>query len=534
MLKSKFTVCILLTAFLVIGCAKRGTVSGGAKDTIPPVLINSDPRNFSTGFKGDFIRINFNEYIKIKDLSKQLIVSPPMKQMPYVVPAGSASKFITIKIFDTLQPNTTYSFNFGQSITDNNEGNPYSQFKYVFSTGSYIDSLKLGGGIKDALSKKTDPFVSIQLYEAETFTDSTVYKTQPRYVTNTLDSAKTFLLENLKEGRYHLIALKDENADYKFNPETEKIAFFKNPVTVPNDTLHQLELFKEELPFKAQKPYQTSATKMIMGFQGKEAKNTKITVQQRGNTVKHYLTRLDQKDSLQIWLPKLSADSLEITVENGKFLKTFVTKTKEMKTTDSLSLKGKQSGSLGFREPFKITSSTPLMTVDNSKIRITKKDSSAVSFTTKYNEFEQELVVDFTKEEDEKYNIHLLPGAVEDFYQNTNDTIKYTVSTKKLSDYGVMKLTLENINRFPILVELLDSKENVIVAQYSEKETILNFEALEPNKYTLRVIYDDDGNKEWTTGNFLEKRQPEAVIYYPDEINVLANWYLEETFILSK
>ena len=102
------------------------------------------------------------------------------------------SKIITIKINDTLQDNTTYSFNFGQSMADNNEGNPYNQFKYIFSTGKTIDSLAIGGRVKDAYLKDVESFVSVMLYDVnKNYNDSIVYKQMPRYVTNTLDSLKT-------------------------------------------------------------------------------------------------------------------------------------------------------------------------------------------------------------------------------------------------------------------------------------------------------------------------------------------------------
>ncbi|MGX7667688.1 Ig-like domain-containing protein [Flavobacterium pedocola] len=533
MLKQKLIFLLSIFLLLATGCAKRGTITGGAKDTIPPVLISSHPKNFNTNFKGDFIKISFNEYIKVKDISKQLIISPPMKNAPFISPMGSASKFITIKINDTLQPNTTYSFNFGQSISDNNEGNPYSQFKYVFSTGSHIDSLKAGGMVKDALSQKTDNFINIQLYEAETFKDSTLYKEQPRYVTNTLDSTTSFKLENLKEGKYYLIALKDQNNDYKFNPKTDKIAFLKEPITVPGDSQYQLQLFKETVPFKAEKPSQGGSSKLLMGFEG-NPKNTQVTLKNKGVVVPSAVSKFTKGDSLQIWFPKIKTDSLQIEVNNGKFNKTFVSRIKEMKPTDSLTFKTKQSGVLHFRDSFGIRSSIPLTRIDNSKISIFKKDSSAVTFTTKYDELEQEVVFDFKKDEEEKYRIKVLPGAFKDFYEKENDSLNYTITTKKLSDYGVMKLTLQNVKRFPILVELLDDKENVVASHYSEQETVVNFEALEPRRYTLRVVYDDDKNKEWTTGNFLEKREAEEVVYYPEVINVLANWYLDESFILSK
>ena len=227
MLKNNFKYITLLLLLVVIGCAKRGSITGGLKDTIAPVLKTSFPKNFNTNFKGSEIKLTFDEYIKLKDLKKQLIISPPMKNEPLITPTTS-SKYIDIKINDTLQPNTTYSFNFGQSITDNNEGNPYNQFKYIFSTGDYIDSLAIGGRVKDAYNKEVESFVSVMLYEVnDTFKDSVVYTDMPRYVTNTLDSLKTFRLENLKAGKYLLVAMKDRNNNNKFNPKTDKIGFNK-------------------------------------------------------------------------------------------------------------------------------------------------------------------------------------------------------------------------------------------------------------------------------------------------------------------
>ena len=157
-------------------CAKRGNITGGLKDTLSPILKSSFPKNLSTNFNGKEIKLVFDEYVKLKNINKQLIISPPMKNQPEILPTN-ASKVITIKLKDTLQPNTTYSLNFGQSIEDNNEGNPYSQFKYVFSTGAYIDSLKINVKVKDALEKKTDNFVSVMLYEInEKFNDSTIFR----------------------------------------------------------------------------------------------------------------------------------------------------------------------------------------------------------------------------------------------------------------------------------------------------------------------------------------------------------------------
>ena len=186
-------VSVSILLLLVVQCAKRGTPTGGPKDETPPVLVRADPPNYTTNFDRKEIRIYFDEYIKLKDISKNLIVSPPMDPKAQVSPQGSASRYIDIQITDTLTPNTTYQFNFGESVTDNNEGNAFPFFKYVFSTGDYIDSLNVTGVIRDALLQKPDEYVTVMLYEADsTYSDSIVYKDVPRYITNTLDSTVVF------------------------------------------------------------------------------------------------------------------------------------------------------------------------------------------------------------------------------------------------------------------------------------------------------------------------------------------------------
>jgi uncharacterized protein (DUF2141 family) len=541
MLKFKFLAYIILVFALVFtGCAKRGTISGGAKDTIPPAIVRSYPANMSTNFTGNEIRIDFNEYIKIKDISKQLIISPPMKNAPTIVPAGAASKFIRIGIKDTLQPNTTYSFNFGQSITDNNEGNPYSQFKFIFSTGAYIDSLTVNGTIRDAYNKQADNFVNVMLYEAnETFTDSTVYKERPRYVTNTLDSMVNYSLQNLKEGKYYIVALKDQNNNYRFDPKTDKIGFLLQPITIPTDTLYTLELFQEKLPYKALKPTQASSNRLIAPYEG-DAKGTKITVQNGGTTIPNIITQFPEKDSLNVWLPRsITADSLMVAIAKNDSVKNFKMNWKEdMKATDSLAITAVQKGGLNFREKFQLSSTTPLIAIDSTKINVVNKDSVAVKYNIVYKDFEQLLEIDFPKEESQKYTVTLLPGALRDFYEKENDSLSYSLATRTYAEYGNLRVTLLNANRFPLLLEITDVKGEVLASHYSEGETSINFDNILPNKYLMRVIYDDNKNREWDTGSYLEKRQPEEVIYFTggqdDTIDVRANWDVDQEFNLAQ
>lgn len=519
---------ILFLLLLITGCAKRGTIDGGLKDTLAPVLKMSFPKNFSTNFAGKTIKLTFDEYVKLKDVNKQLIVSPPMKYTPDISPT-TASKYIDIKIKDTLLPNTTYSFNFGQSIEDNNEGNPYKQFKYVFSTGSYIDSLKLRGTIKDAYSLKTDNFVSVMLYDVnDKYSDSVVYKQQPRYITNTLDSLKTFEIENLKAGKYLLVALKDGNKNNKFESKTEKIGFRKQFVTLPNDTLFELELFKEKQAYKTIKPTQVSGNRALMGYIGK-AKTPKIELKNGDEILPSIVTKFPEKDSLQIWFKPNKLDSISVSAAAEKY----VLKLKKQKN-DTLSFTPKQTGTLPLRDKFILKSTIPIIKTDKSKISVFNKDSVAVAFETAYNDLDQEIVLDFKKEPLEKYKIKILPGAFVDFYEKQNDSLAYKLETKNSTEYGNLRLKLENAKSYPVIVELTDKEGKILYTQYTEKSNQVFFDLIEPALYTLRVIYDENKNQEWDAGNFLEKRQSEEVLYYPKEIDIRQNWDVEQVFDLKR
>ncbi len=523
---------LFVFALLIIGCAKRGNITGGFIDTLAPVLNESVPKNFKTNFTGNEIKLYFDEYIKMKDVNKQLIVSPPMNTAPVVSPTN-ASKYISIKIKDTLQPNTTYSLNFGQSIQDNNEGNVYPQFKYVFSTGSYIDSLSISGSIQDALEIQSDNFVTVMLYEInEKYNDSTIYKEKPRYVTNTLDSATTFKIENIKAGTYQLVALKDINNNFIYNPGTEKIAFHKEPIVIGNENeSYNLKLFQETLRPKTFKPSQASGNRAVFGYEG-DFKDVKVVLKNGTETVKTLTTKLPEKDSIQVWFTPVKADSLQLSLKLGDYEKEYTFKIKDQKK-DTLSFSAKPTGNIDFRKNFEITSTIPLTKFDKTKISLVNKDSVAVEFTTDYDEFNQKLEFQFEKEPEQKYNITLLPGALTDFYERSNDTLQYKLSTRGTTDYGNLTMKIENLKSFPVIVQLTDSKGKVLDYEYLEKEPVATFNLIQPGVFIVRLIYDTNGNRQWDPGNFLDKTQGEEVIYFPKEIDVRANWDVDQPFLLN-
>ena len=232
LLKTRIFILLLPAGLLYASCAKIGTVSGGDKDTIPPVLVKSIPPNYSLHFNSKKIRATFDEFIDSKDLQSNFLVSPPLEKKPDV---KIINKDLVVSPLENLQPNTTYTLNFGNSIVDYTVGNPIPNFEFVFSTGSYLDSLSIQGRLLDAftLQPTKDP-VLVMLYT--NLNDSAPYKELPTSVCRT-NKAGWFVLNNLKERKYRIFALKDANSNMKYDLPSELIAFADSVIDLhPTET----------------------------------------------------------------------------------------------------------------------------------------------------------------------------------------------------------------------------------------------------------------------------------------------------------
>lgn len=518
--KSSLSLVICLVLF---NCANRGTPTGGDKDVTPPEIDKSVPENGSVNFKAKEIKIYFDEYIKLNDIQKQLIISPPMDPAPEITPLGSASKYITVKIHDTLQENTTYAINFGTSIVDNNEGNPYPYYRYVFSTGSYIDSLSIGGFVKNSLEREPDDFVSVMLYEVnDTFNDSIIYKQKPKYITNTLDSVTSFKLENLKAGKYLMVALKEDNENYTFQQKTDKIAFKKEFITVPSDSVYEMNLFKEIPEFKAVRPNLVSGNKIAFGYEGNAKDMTIELLSEASPDFKNVIIKEVDKDTLNYWYkPNFEADSLMFKVSNKDYEDTFKVNLRDLKK-DTLIIRPIEARVLKLLEDFQLQGSTPFTEIDETKITILDKDSLNVPFSTKLDAFNNIYNFTFDKTEENTYKVELLPGALTDFFEDKNDTLNFNVRTRSQTDYGDIRVNLQNAT-YPVIVQLVDQKGEVEAEQYVEDGSKpIDFLSLNTGKYFIRVIFDANKNGKYDSGSYLNKLQPERVSYYTEEIEVRA------------
>ena len=524
-----FLVAVVLAT---LQCARRGSPTGGPKDTTPPVLIKAEPENLTTEFKAKKIKLYFDEYIKLEDVQNQLIVSPPLKYNPEVLPQGGASKYVEITLKDTLLENTTYTLNFGQSIVDNNEGNPNSFLTYVFSTGTYIDSLTVSGVVKDAFNKNADEFISVMLYEIDTaYTDSTTYNKPPNYITNTLDSTTIFQLKYLKAGKYAIIAIKDEAKNNVFDQNTDKIGFIEDTVYLPTDTVYLLNLFKEIPNYILKTPNYAAANKIIFGYSGGDQKLDIEALTEIPDSIRTLVVKDPEKDTLNYWFTPFEIDSIifKVTNENLKKIDTFTVKPRKL-AADSLMLIPSHRSKINFADEFYITSSIPVVAIDTTKMAIFNKDTVAVNFKTQLDTAQNRMLVDFEKEPDEIYYLNLLPNSITDFFGESNDTINYRLSTGGYADYGNLRLNLAGEITYPIFVQLTDEKGKLYREIYLSEATAIDFNTLEPGNYLIRIIFDSNANGRWDTGNYLKKIQPERVIYYPGVIEMRANWEKIETF----
>jgi uncharacterized protein (DUF2141 family) len=233
-------IVLLFGAALLTKCASTMVPTGGPKDTIPPVIVYMNPDNFSTNIdtlRYPKIYVEFNEFVQIKDVQKELFTSPAMKKKPMVTRRGMG---IVVQMKDTLRPNTTYAINFGSSIADNNEGNPLHSMRYVFSTGDTVDSMYMSGYTADSykadsVSKSFIYFFIADSVERPTDWDSTMFKYKPQVIARA-EKNGIFIAQNLKPVDYRIYAFEDTNGNMEYEPSVDQIGFLDttyNPRYMP-------------------------------------------------------------------------------------------------------------------------------------------------------------------------------------------------------------------------------------------------------------------------------------------------------------
>ncbi len=467
LISSAIVIVIIATGvFSSPGCANIIPPQGGDRDSLPPILLKATPGDSTRNFTGTKITFAFDEFVDVQN-TEEIIVSPSPKIPPSI---DFKLNTVTVKLKDSLESNTTYSINFGNAIKDFTEGNPIKGFTYTFSTGKYIDSLELTGKVILAETGKTDTTLIVMLHTSAD--DSAVVKERPRYITK-LDGKGNFIFKNLPPKTFYIYALKDDAGTHRYLEDNKLFAFADKPVIVEGKT-EPVILYAWAIPTPAQ-PATTSFTGISMG--GNRFNKGGITPE----------NRLKYQTNLTNNLQDLLAS-------------------------------------------FTMTFEQPLRSFDSTKIRLytdsTFNPAGAYSF--KKDSTNKKIQLTNTWKENTTYHIILDKEFAQDSAGKKllrTDTLSFT--TKKLADYGSLKLKFRNLDiaKHPVLIflagETILKSIPLASAEFSQPVFL-------PGEYELRILYDDNQNGTWDPGQFFGKhKQPELVKPVERKITVKSAWQNE-------
>ena len=505
---------------LLVQCASPGNPTGGPKDEAPPKILQTSPKNGSVNFKDDEITIVFDEFVKLKDIQKNFMISPPVDPQPSILPMGLASKKVSILFKEKLAPNTTYLINFGESIVDNNEGNKFGNYQFVFATGAQIDSLQLQGKVSFNHFEKQPKRTIVVLYNANDFNDSLVFRKKPYYIAVT-DKAGNYKLTHLKQGKYRIFAIADEDGNYQYTPGKEAIAFLDNTIEIPKDTVVNLNIFKEKERFKFGDFKQLSKNHLTFTYKGLPKYFKIIDTVKLAKKVQFYKNK-----AYHYWYDT-GKDSIHLVLKTDTYTKQFDKKRK--KDIDSLQLIFNRKGKMGILDTLQISGTVPLVSLDKKKVKFFKNDSIPVNFEQKLNK-KHDFSLFFDKNEGVSYKVTVLPKAATDFLGNQNkDTLTTTFKMVKNDTYGTLNIKVKGVDK-PYFVELLNSQNKLVRKSKTTTNDTLVFKYLSPKKYTVRIVFDDNQNNKWDTGDYLKHRQAEKTIDFTQPIDVRANWEVNQVF----
>lgn len=539
MQKALIYICLVL---LSTQCAQITPLTGGKKDTTPPKAIRLTPANTSINFNSKIIEIEFDEYIALKDIAGQFIITPQTKVNPEIETSGKKLKII---FSDSLLPNTTYKLAFGNAITDINELNVLQNFEYIFSTGTSIDSLKLSGQVNYAFDKNAAAQILVGLYDINS-KDSVIFKDKPLYISKTND-AGLFKFNYLPNSSYKIIAIKDDNKNLLYDGSEEQIAFLNEFVNSNDTTTINLALSKE-IPSKSfvKKSFASEYGKVYVIYNKPQFDIINVTADGLSNyninNLKDTLTLYynQRYDTLVTWIKYESkkTDTLNIKIISKK---TF----DKQKSTIKYSLETNIKTTLAYYQvpTFETNVSFKSSNLIDEKITlienidsISKKPAIKI---VRNNGWTNKFAVQYNFKPEASYTLTIEKGAISDQEHRLNDSISYQFKTTLVDDYATLKLKLFFPRKENYLVMLLNSKfqivdersENFSLSTASDK--ILEYKNLPAGNYFIKVVEDANKNRVFDVGNYFLRQQPEKVFINTTPIKLLAGWEIENEWIIQ-
>lgn len=491
---------ICLFVLLFCGCANIVPPNGGEKDVSAPRLVSASPENKSVLFNSNRIILKFDEYILLKN-SNLIQISPSCGEKAIISQRG---KQIEMNLNCSLEKNTTYSINFGNSIIDLNEGNELKNFKYIFSTGSKLDSLIIKGKVHRLYNDDVDdgPVSMVALYK-DTISEA------PYYYTFSKPNGE-FIIENIKQDSYMLYAVLDENGNLDYDGG-ELNSF---PTLIDTfDTIVNLGLFYNNINAKIKDVINICGNAIEFqhniiqdsiyilntnGWWNVGEESSVFWFHQSPRAIKYEFNGVI--DSVEIY----NTDSTKINLKISRNIN-------EIHKTNTISIK----------------SNRPIKSVEKNMFKWQNRDVETAPLIK--DPFTVSLPIDFNFENN-KEKLILNSGAIMDVFGAKSDSIGFEIDFNP-SRYGKLMIR----NNSPINIE-----DNYIVELFQKNEILhkneitdsLMIPFITPGTYHIRVFNDINNDFFWTTGNVDEKQKPEPIYTYPEAIEIKSNWEIDVEIML--
>lgn len=530
---------ILILSWLLQACAVETAPLGGPKDEKPPDLdsLKSTP-NYQLHFDKQPITLVFDEWIELSDVFNQIMISPPLAGNPDITYRGKKIKF-HFPDDEELKENVTYTINFGESIKDYTQGNVKSNFRFVFSTGDKLDSLRIRGVVTDAETGKPAEDVFVLLYDQ--LSDSIVYKERPYYFAKTNKNGQ-FSFENIREDSFKVFVLGDKNLNYIYDQESEGTGFLPEPIIV-NDSLPgmlNIEYFNPVLPLQFFDDFQKEygLIKLVFNRSPYDADNiVPASIEPVSQIIK--------KDTLLLYYGgQASSDTIFIrTIENRT--DTIVLRSLDRENfvsakTKSISINESTGEGRFTKIPISSdviwTFSEPIVKLDSSKLLLIRNRTDTVAFSIISDTLNNRSVqLDFKRVESDSIRGLALPGFCTSIRGLVNDTTYLNLFMDLDANYGSIYLTLDSLNHEYSYVVQLKKGNNIIeerIVRFTQNEK-LSFTGMKPGEYSVHIIEDKNANGRWDPGNYALKEFSE--IWIEKKLQALrANWELEATLNWKK
>ncbi len=527
-----YNLLILLTITLSLflnSCASIQQPTGGPKDSIPPKVLHETPANKMLNFNAKQIKIDFDEYVKIKNESKEFSISPSPDKLPFY---KIKKKSLLIEFADSLEKNTTYVINLGRGLVDFNEGNILKNYMYVFSTGNKIDSLNITGNVSNTLTKKGVLDATVFLIPTR---QDTIFGKKRANIFTTTDSSGNFNLQYLKPDIYRIYALKEDGGDRIYNSSNEEIAFLKDSIDLRGNLRDvKLNLFTQEpKDFKIKDKKIEKDTRILYTF---NKKLTKPEIQIQWPEIKETDRTVEfskNADSLLLWTRNMEFDSLKVAIiDQGVPLDTVMLRpgtkpkySREIKISDNT-----PSGLIKPGGDLVLTFSAPVGSIDPSRISLTQ-DSVPVGGLRILKDTlnARSYIFRYPWRVKREYQLQLDTNAIEGLYGGVNQPKTIKLKRDEETNFGnlLLSVTVPDTTK-QYIVQILNDKDDIIRMDIVNKSRIINYHTFNLGKYHFRVVYDDNRNNKWDTGDVESRIQPETTWNSPDIVTLRANWDLEE------